>query len=744
MPWSAPFGFNNAIEIVAPLDHRTTDLNAAAEWGNERGSLRVQYDGSWFNNDVQMLIWDNPIKFTDSTYGAAYVAGDGTSQGRMALWPSSTLNVVSVLGTARLPARGRATAYVSIGSWRQDEALLPFTINTASVNVPTLPAASLHGEKNTLAMNYTLNSRILQHLPLTVRYRSYDYDNDTPSLTFSSYVSTDRSLSSVARRSLPYGYHRQNLIADVGWEFGKASSLKFGYEWERMNRKHRDVERSDEHSVGATLDITTEAGRNNEKSLRDLRDQTLNLVEAQRVNKESADTMIESAREGRREFIRVARQMGLTEEAAEDLADEYLGIPAKVESQILVHASGEWKAIVSNKGGDRGVLPGPGGFYAEGGHVQGPGTSTSDSIRAWLSDGEFVQKASAVDKYGVGFMSALNEGAIPKEALPGFANGGYVSTGKGDTPWARINSHRGNVRRDYNRMVQDLISALGDHMGNEFKNSMRGPAGVVRLAEASLGKYPESNGNNTNAITSWFGMNGAPWCAMFISWLFARAGASRALGGAARTAWTGDYYNSGMRRVSNPMPGDVAVYGTRHVNLIASPGGGRRIGGNQSNNVTAAPYSGGAIFRPDWSKVGFARGGMVSMRDLMSQNLIEDQTAGQNQLVKSIRQAVGLDERPTRRARGGPVSTGQWSWVGEEGPELVKFSSPGQVYSAQQSAAITAESSRLSTTDGEGASPLIGEYHQHLHNGEATFREGMRELTHTLKVTRKGGRYADA
>ncbi|MEJ8645282.1 hypothetical protein WKI68_36920 [Streptomyces sp. MS1.HAVA.3] len=47
---------------------------------------------------------------------------------------------------------------------------------------------------------------------------------------------------------------------------------------------------------------------------------------------------------------------------------------------------------------------------AGGGIVRGPGTSTSDSIPAMLSDGEYVLQASAVDRLGLSALDALNEG----------------------------------------------------------------------------------------------------------------------------------------------------------------------------------------------------------------------------------------------------------------------------------------------------------------------------------------------
>jgi len=58
---------------------------------------------------------------------------------------------------------------------------------------------------------------------------------------------------------------------------------------------------------------------------------------------------------------------------------------------------------------------------ARGGVIHGPGTSTSDSILARLSRGEYVIRASAVKRYGVGLLNKLNHLELPK-----FATGGLV------------------------------------------------------------------------------------------------------------------------------------------------------------------------------------------------------------------------------------------------------------------------------------------------------------------------------
>lgn len=67
--------------------------------------------------------------------------------------------------------------------------------------------------------------------------------------------------------------------------------------------------------------------------------------------------------------------------------------------------------------------PEPSGF-ATGGYISGPGTSTSDSIPALLSNGEYVIRAAAVRKLGKNALDLLNRG-IP---IPRFADGGLVGT----------------------------------------------------------------------------------------------------------------------------------------------------------------------------------------------------------------------------------------------------------------------------------------------------------------------------
>ncbi|WP_405431100.1 hypothetical protein [Streptomyces anulatus] len=62
--------------------------------------------------------------------------------------------------------------------------------------------------------------------------------------------------------------------------------------------------------------------------------------------------------------------------------------------------------------------------YAGGGPIEGPGTSTSDSVPIWASKGEFMVKARSVAKYGVNFLKAVNDGTLNLRGAAAGATGG--------------------------------------------------------------------------------------------------------------------------------------------------------------------------------------------------------------------------------------------------------------------------------------------------------------------------------
>lgn len=110
--------------------------------------------------------------------------------------------------------------------------------------------------------------------------------------------------------------------------------------------------------------------------------------------------------------------------------------------------------------------------FATGGSVDGPGTGTSDSIPAMLSNGEYVLNARAVDRLGVPFLNGLNTGR-----LRGFASGGLVGSGVVAGYKAERGSNSGQVQ-SVNLSMH--VSAMDASSFSDFLN--RGGLDVVKQA----------------------------------------------------------------------------------------------------------------------------------------------------------------------------------------------------------------------------------------------------------------------
>ncbi len=161
-------------------------------------------------------------------------------------------------------------------------------------------------------------------------------------------------------------------------------------------------------------------------------------------------------------------------EAFEDFARTFLRDIAKmILQQIALNAVRS--AFGGFSGG--GAVGAAGGGYigaAEGGYITGKGTSTSDSIPARLSNGEYVVQAKAVQGYGLNFMEAINRMKLPtQKGLPKFAisrprrmkfaEGGVVNSGASKGEGATTSLRIVNVT-DVNQASDYLQTADGESM----------------------------------------------------------------------------------------------------------------------------------------------------------------------------------------------------------------------------------------------------------------------------------------
>ena len=85
---------------------------------------------------------------------------------------------------------------------------------------------------------------------------------------------------------------------------------------------------------------------------------------------------------------------------------------------------------------------------------------------------------------------------------------------------------------------------------------------ILAVARKEIGVKESPAGSNRTKYGAWFGLNGHPWCMMFIQWVFTQADAESLL--AARTASCGAFMRAAQKTgrwvTGGYQPGDVVIY----------------------------------------------------------------------------------------------------------------------------------------------------------------------------------------
>jgi hypothetical protein len=245
-------------------------------------------------------------------------------------------------------------------------------------------------------------------------------------------------------------------------------------------------------SNGQTVNENTRAGQANLQALHALASGWNNQSDA-------AKNAQGSLRAAKANFIETASSMGMAEGKARTLAKRLFEIPSSRVTTVTINDAATQKLIgirnelasIKDKSVYVGVRgPGVGGMgpqlRAEGGYIAGPGTATSDSIPARLSNGEYVVKASAVSRYGVAMMDTIN--------AQRFASGGKVSA-----PSARSSRAGFWAPEDF-----DMSGGLRGMKArlNDLEHSVKRATDAVDLQKESLDKETSARDDLVNQFGS--------------------------------------------------------------------------------------------------------------------------------------------------------------------------------------------------------------------------------------------------
>ena len=243
------FGYSFAnprgVILPAPVDQTTDILEAMFAYGSSRLQFGFGFYASFFSNDDETLIFQNP--YSHLTSWADSVAFPG-SQGRTALEPDNSYIQFKAYGGLNFNSTTRLSAAFSYGQMEQDDALLPYSVNPELVVHTPVPLASLDAKINTTMFNVRLTSQLARRLGLAVNYHYDDRDNKTPRAVYP-YIGADsqdqRNLED-GRVNRPYSYTRQKADAIITYRFAKSARFKAGIEYSDYSRDYQEVEDSDE------------------------------------------------------------------------------------------------------------------------------------------------------------------------------------------------------------------------------------------------------------------------------------------------------------------------------------------------------------------------------------------------------------------------------------------------------------------------------------------------------------------
>ncbi len=244
-------GLNPSVEVPIPTDDRTTDVGAMLEFANTRGLFSAGFTASKYNNNLPFVQFDNPLRAADAIGGNNV---GGPAFGRSPLWPSNDAFAFNVNGSYKLPARSRASAFISIGRWNQNAALIAPTSNTALV-APPLERPNAEAKADIKSMVYTFTSRPNENLWLNAKYRYYDYASKTEPFEIQA-LPGDWNTTTATWENEPPSIKRNTVDVDASYTPNRYVAFGAGITREDADRTVRYFEKTAENSYRVTADST--------------------------------------------------------------------------------------------------------------------------------------------------------------------------------------------------------------------------------------------------------------------------------------------------------------------------------------------------------------------------------------------------------------------------------------------------------------------------------------------------------
>ena len=258
----------SAVDVGESMNEVTTDYGVRGAYNFKAGNVYATFNRNIYNDRVDSLVVDNPFRASDLAYTSTSVPG-GPAQARFSTSPDNEASRFAFGTLIKFPLQTRIMADLAFGTWTQDAAFLPYTINSAifspagapANSLSTLQQSSFGGKLNTTSVNVAFSSRPIPGIGIRARYRSYDLSDNSSKwvITGDTAGSPDRSWTNADTPSAdaPYGHVTANpyehktsrFDGQVSYDFGDLT-VEGAFRFANLERTYREATKGDENGWG--------------------------------------------------------------------------------------------------------------------------------------------------------------------------------------------------------------------------------------------------------------------------------------------------------------------------------------------------------------------------------------------------------------------------------------------------------------------------------------------------------------
>lgn len=234
-------------ELPGAIQDSTRELRTGLEFNKGLFHAAAAYISSTFRNDIPYYRFDNPTRSTNSaTAGGALL--------QASVMPDNEADTLEFRGAVQLPAHNRFTVALSRTTMKQNDPLLPYSLNTEIV-APSLvpPYDSVNAKIETTAWmaGWTGGFGLFG---CELAYRSYEMKNKTPILEFTSVPRMDTQVEGDAENE-PAGWKKNTLKAGVHFDPAPWIRLGVAYDRTQFERPEREVTKNTLTVLQGSVDL---------------------------------------------------------------------------------------------------------------------------------------------------------------------------------------------------------------------------------------------------------------------------------------------------------------------------------------------------------------------------------------------------------------------------------------------------------------------------------------------------------